>query len=76
MKYDINSLIGFLFLFILTLLVKRSFNEYSEYRFEAFHLLFFIVGIALVKDKIMEIIQLVTEVFNGGDKINLNDEEE
>ena len=76
MKYDINSLIGFLFLFILTVLVKRSFNEYSEYRFEIFHLLFFIVGIALAKGRIVEIIQLVTEVFNRGDKKNLKDKEE
>tara|TARA_B100001057_G_C22045460_1_gene642556 strand:- start:125 stop:355 length:231 start_codon:yes stop_codon:yes gene_type:complete len=75
MNHNTNSLIGFLFLFILTVLVKSSFNEYSEYRFEAFHLLFFIVGIALAKGKIMEIIQLVTEVLNRGDKINLNDEE-
>ena len=75
MKYDINSLIGFLFLFILTLLVKRSFNEYSEYRFEVFHLLFFVVGIALAKGRIGEIIKLVTKVFNRGDKINLKNKE-
>ena len=72
----LNSLIGFLFLFALTVLVMRSFNEYSEYRFEVLHLLLFVVGIALAKARIIEIIQLVTGTFNRGDKINFNDEEE
>ena len=75
MKF-LNSLIGFLFLFALTVLVMRSFNEYSEYRFEVLHLLLFVVGIALAKARIIEIIQLVTDTFNRGDKINFNDEEE
>tara|TARA_Y100000748_G_scaffold182588_1_gene152867 strand:- start:412 stop:639 length:228 start_codon:yes stop_codon:yes gene_type:complete len=72
----LNSLIGFLFLFVLTVLVMRSFNEYGEYRFEVLHLLLFVVGIALAKARIIEIIQLVTDTFNRGDKINFNDEEE
>ena len=75
MKF-LNSLIGFLFLFALTVLVMRSFNEYSEYRFEVLHLLLFVVGIALAKARIIEIIQLVTDTFNRGDKMNFNDEEE
>ena len=75
MKF-LNSLIGFLFLFALTVLVMRSFNEYSEYRFEVLHLLLFVVGIALAKARIIEIIQQVTDTFNRGDKINFNDEEE
>ena len=75
MKF-LNSLIGFLFLFALTVLVMRSFNEYSEYRFEVLHLLLFVVGIALAKARIIEIIQQVTDTFNRGDKMNFNDEEE
>ena len=39
----LNSLIGFLFLFVLTVLVMRSFNEYGEYRFEVLHLLLFVL---------------------------------
>ena len=74
MKF-LNSLIGFLFLFALTVLVMRSFNEYSEYRFEVLHLLLFVAGIALAKARIIEIIQQVTDTFNRGDKINFNDEE-
>mgnify|MGYP004118003791 FL=1 len=72
----LNSLIGFLFLFVLTVLVMRSFNEYGEYRFEVLHLLLLVVGIALAKARIIEIIQQVTDTFNRGDKINFNDEEE
>ena len=72
----LNSIIGFLFLFVLTVLVMRSFNEYGEYRFEVLHLLLFVVGFALVKARIIEIIQQVTDTFNRGDKKNLNDEEE
>ncbi len=76
MKFDLNSLIGYLFLFVLTSLVMRSFNEYNEYRFEVLHLLLFVLGIALAKGRIIEKIQLLTDVFNRGDKINFNDEEE
>ena len=72
----LNSIIGFLFLCVLTVLVMRSFNEYGEYRFEVLHLLLFVVGFALVKARIIEIIQQVTDTFNRGDKKNLNDEEE
>ncbi len=72
----LNSLIGFLFLFVLTVLVMRSFNEYGEYRFEVLHLLLLVVGIALAKARIIEIIQQVTDTFNRGGKINFNDEEE
>ena len=54
----------------------RSFNEYGEYRFEVLHLLLLVVGIALAKARIIEIIQQVTDTFNRGDKINFNDEEE
>ncbi len=71
----LNSIIGFLFLFVLTVLVMRSFNEYGEYRFEVLHLLLFVAGIALAKARIIEIIQQVTDTFNRGDKINFNDEE-
>ena len=75
-KFGLNSLIGYLFLFVLTSLVMRSFNEYNEYRFEVLHLLLFVLGIALAKGRIIEKILLLTDVFNRGDKINFNDEEE
>ena len=76
MKYDLNSLIGLLFLFVLAVLVARSFNEYGEYRFEVLHLLLFFVGVVLARARIIEIIQMVKDTFNRDDKINLNDEEE
>ena len=76
MKYDLNSLIGFSLLFVLAVVIKSSFNEYSEHRFEIFHLLLFFVGLALARVRIIEIIQMVKDTFNGGDKINFNDEKE
>ena len=53
-KFGLNSLIGYLFLFVLTSLVMRSFNEYNEYRFEVLYLLLFVLGIALAKGRIIE----------------------
>jgi len=76
MKYDLKSLIGFLFLFVLAVLVNKSFNEHSEYRFEVLHFLLFFVGVGLARARIIEIIQLVKDTFNKGDKTNFNDEEE
>ena len=76
MKYDLNSLIGFSLLFVLAVVIKSSFNEHSEYRFEIFHFLLFFVGLALARVRIIEIIQMVKDTFNGGDKINFNDEKE
>ena len=76
MKFDLNSLFGFLFLFVLTVLAIGSFNEYNEYRFEVLHLLLFVAGIALAKSRIIEMVQLVTNIFNGRNKVNFNDDEE
>ena len=74
MKFNLNSIIGLLFLFILTVVVMRSFNEHSEYRFEVFHLLLFILGIALAKSRIIEINKLIAGVFNISDKKDPNDD--
>ena len=76
MKYNLNSLIGFLFLFVLAVLVNKSFNEHSEYRFEVLHFMLFVVGVGLARARIIEIIQVVKDAFNKGDKTNFNDEEE
>ena len=76
MKFDLNSLFGFLFLFVMTVLAMRSFNEYNEYRFEVLHLLLFVAGIALAKSRIIEMVQLLKNIFNGRSKVNVNDKEE
>ena len=76
MKYNLNSLIGFLFLFVLAVLVNKSFNEHSEYKFEVLHFMLFVVGVGLARARIIEIIQVVKDAFNKGDKTNFNDEEE
>ena len=76
MKFDLNSLFGFLFLFVLTVLAMRSFNENNEYRFEVLNLLLFVASIALAKSRIIEIVQLLTNIFNGRSKVNVNDKEE
>lgn len=76
MKYNLNSLIGFLFLFVLAVLVNKSFNEHSEYRFEVLHFMLFVVGVGLARARIIEIIQVVKDTFNKGNKTSFNDEEE
>ena len=51
MKFDLNGAIGFLFLFILTVVVIQSFNEHNEYRYHTSHIILLSLGIAFVNGK-------------------------
>ena len=77
MKFDLNRFIGFFFLFILTVQVLRGLNDYSEYRFDIFHLLWFALGITFVSGRISipnKILSIMLTKKN--DILNYNDEEE
>ena len=77
MKFDLSRLVGFFFLFILTVQVLQGLNDYSGYRFDTLHLLWLALGITFVSgrisipDKILSIM-----LTKKNDILNYNDEEE
>ena len=77
MKFDINRLVGFFFLFILTVQVFRGLNDYSENRFDIFHLLWFALGITFVSGRISIPDKILSIMLTKKNDIqNYNDEEE
>tara|TARA_B100000424_G_scaffold68299_2_gene50650 strand:- start:1760 stop:1993 length:234 start_codon:yes stop_codon:yes gene_type:complete len=77
MKFDINRLVGFFFLFILTVQVLQGLNDYSGYRFDILHLLWFILGITFVSGKGSIPIKLLSMMLmKNNDILNYKDEEE
>ena len=76
MKIDLNKFIGILILFILTVFIMKNFKEQNEYRFEVFHLLLLILGIALARGRIIEFIQHMGKIVKKMNVTYLNDEKE